>query len=143
MGKRSRPCKFGEINESLYKWYYKWYSLATTHNIYPAGPQLNYFKESSGWLDRWKKQYDVHKMQSSDVSQLHGKRGFLSSLENILLKISGIWTKLGVFGVLCQNMVSEGISMQGRKKRLKIYNLLKLLMLQVGVCDGYLESKMF
>ena len=34
--KRSRSCEFSEINESLYKWY----SLATTRNIYPAGPQL-------------------------------------------------------------------------------------------------------
>ena len=33
---RSRPCEFSEINESLYKWY----TLATTRNIYPAGPQL-------------------------------------------------------------------------------------------------------
>lgn len=79
--KRSRSCEFSEINESLYKWY----SLATTRNIYPAGPQLcekarqiadqldvDNFKASNGWLDRWKKRYDIHKMkingESGDVS---------------------------------------------------------------------------
>ena len=64
LSKRCRPCEFAEINESLYKWY----SLATTRNIYPAGPQLcekarliaeqlgvTNFKASNGWLDRWKK----------------------------------------------------------------------------------------
>ena len=78
LSKRSRPCEFAEINESLYKWYL----LATTHNIYPAGPQLcekarqiaeklgvDHFK---AWLDRWKKRYDIHKMkingQSGDVA---------------------------------------------------------------------------
>jgi hypothetical protein len=81
LGKRTRPCEFAEINESLYKWY----SLATARNIYPAGPQLcekakqiaetlgvDHFKASNGWLDRWKKRYDVHKMkvsgESGDVS---------------------------------------------------------------------------
>ena len=77
--KRSRPCEFAEINKSLYKWY------TTTRNIYPAGPQLcekarqiaekpgvDHFKGSNGWLDRWKKRYDIHKMkangESGDVS---------------------------------------------------------------------------
>ena len=36
LGKRSRPCEFGDINESLYRWY----SMATSWNIYPSGPQL-------------------------------------------------------------------------------------------------------
>ena len=36
LGKRSRPCEFGDINESLYRWY----SMATSWNIYPFGPQL-------------------------------------------------------------------------------------------------------
>ena len=81
LSKRSRPCEFSEINEALYKWY----SLATTRNIYPAGPQLcekarmiadqlgvNNFKASNGWLDRWKKRYDIRKIkicgESADVS---------------------------------------------------------------------------
>ena len=77
MGKRSRPCEFAEINESLYKWY----TLATSRNIYPAGPQLcekarqiaeklgvDNFKGSNGWLDRWKKRYDVHRMKINGES---------------------------------------------------------------------------
>ena len=77
MCKRSRPCEFAEINESLYKWY----SLATTRNIYPAGPQLcekarqiaeklgvDHFKASNGWLDQWKRRYDIHKMKINGES---------------------------------------------------------------------------
>ena len=76
LSKRYCPCEFAEINESLYKWY----SLATTRNIYPDGPQLcekarliaeqlgvTNFKASNGWLDRWKKRYDVHKMKINGV----------------------------------------------------------------------------
>ena len=81
LSKRSRPCEFSEVNEALHKWY----SLATARNIYPAGPQLcekakqiaeklsvANFKASNGWLDRWKKRYDIHRMkingESGDVA---------------------------------------------------------------------------
>ncbi len=81
LGKRSRTCEFGEINELLYKWY----SIATARNIYPSGPQLcekarliaeqlsfHNFKASNGWLNCWKKRCDVHRMtvcgESGDVS---------------------------------------------------------------------------
>ena len=81
LGKRSRPCEFGDINESLYRWH----SVATARNIYPFGSQLcekarliaeqlclYNFKASNGWLDRWKKRYDIHRMkmkgESGDVS---------------------------------------------------------------------------
>ena len=36
LGKRSRSCEFGDINESLYRWY----SMATSWNISPSRPQL-------------------------------------------------------------------------------------------------------
>ena len=36
LGKMSRPCEFGDINESLYRWH----SMATTRNIYPSGTTL-------------------------------------------------------------------------------------------------------
>ena len=79
--KSSRSSEFSEVNESLYKCY----SLATTRNIYPGGPQLcekakqiadqlgvDNFKASNGWFDRWKKRYDIHRMkingESGDVS---------------------------------------------------------------------------
>ena len=75
-------CELAKINESLYKWYW----LATTRNIHPAGPQLcekarlitdrvgvHSFKSSNGWLEWWKKHYDIHKIkingESGDVAR--------------------------------------------------------------------------
>lgn len=48
--------------------------------------------------------------------QHHGKRGFLSFLEDILLKIFGIWTKQGIFGVLYQRMVKKS-GLRGKAKQ--------------------------
>ena len=59
--------------------------LATFKNIYPRGPQLaekvreiaerlglSDFKGTKGWLEKWKKQYDVRRVsilgESGDVS---------------------------------------------------------------------------
>ena len=66
--KRVRSCEFSDINEALHKWYL----LACSKNIYPVGPQLcekakeiaerlqqSSFKASNGWLDRWKKRYNI------------------------------------------------------------------------------------
>ena len=122
LSKRSRTCEFAEINESLYKWYL----LATTRNIYPAGPQLcekarliadqlgvPNFKASNGWLDRWKKRYDIHKMkingESGDVAgetvASWREREFLSFLGDIRPRMFGILTKPDAFGVHFQSMV--------------------------------------
>ena len=123
LSKRSRPCEFSEINEALYKWY----SLATTRNIYPAGPQLcekarmiadqlgaNNFKASNGWLDRWKKRYDIRKIkicgESADVSgeTVESWRERLPEYyTDIQLTISGIWMKPGAFGVHFRSMGLE------------------------------------
>ena len=83
LSKRSRPSDFCEINGALYKWY----SLATLRNIYPVGPQLcekakqiaekldiPNFMASNGWLDRWKKRYNVHRMK------INGESGYVSGL---------------------------------------------------------------
>ena len=66
--KRTRTCEFSDINEALHEWYL----LACSKNIYPVGSQLcekakqiaehlqkSEFKASNGWLDRWKKQYNI------------------------------------------------------------------------------------
>ena len=81
--KRCQPSDYVDINEALYKWY----TLACSHNIYPGGSQLrekakqiseqlhvgeSNFKASNGWLDRWKKRYNVRQVtvsgESGDVS---------------------------------------------------------------------------
>ena len=79
--KRCRQSDFAPVNETLYKWY----SLATSRNIYPAGPQLcekakqiadqlsiQEFKASNGWLEKWKARYNIKQMrisgESGDVS---------------------------------------------------------------------------
>ena len=79
--KRSRGSEFSDVNEALHKWYL----LAVSRNMYPMGPQLcekakdiaerlgfPNFKASNGWLDRWKKRYNVKKMkinaEAGDVS---------------------------------------------------------------------------
>ena len=72
---RKRACtsEFVDINEALHKWYL----LAVSQNSYPGGPQLYekekeiaehlgfpVFKASNGWLDRWKKRYNVKKLEN-------------------------------------------------------------------------------
>ena len=79
--KRARSCEFLDINEALHKWYL----LACSKNIYPVGPQLcekakeiaehlqfTSFKASNGWLDRWKKQYNIKQVK------IHGESGEVS-----------------------------------------------------------------
>ena len=49
--KRCRQSDFAPVNETLYKWY----SLATSRNIYPAGPQLWCYGDVSGQtIESWK-----------------------------------------------------------------------------------------
>ena len=81
MRKRARFSEFSEINETLHKWYL----LACSKNIYPSGPQLcekareiaqrlhiEGFKASNGWIDKWKRRYNVRYVkisgESADVS---------------------------------------------------------------------------
>ena len=78
----SKPCtsEYAKVNESLYKWF----TLACSKNIYPGGPELvekakeiaeklgkPEFKGSRGWLDKWKKRYNVKQLkicgESGDV----------------------------------------------------------------------------
>ena len=63
-----RKSEYDEINKTLYDWY----TLACSKNVFPAGPQLiekakqiaaalgkPEFKGSRGWLDKWKKRYNI------------------------------------------------------------------------------------
>ena len=77
---KSRTSEYFEVNEALHKWFH----LACSKNIYPGGPELmekakeiaeklgiSDFKGSQGWLDKWKKRYNVKQLkicgESGDV----------------------------------------------------------------------------
>ena len=68
------------MNKALYQWY----TLACSNNIYPGGVQVTEkakeiaerlgksdFKGSRGWLEKWKKRYNVKQLkvngESADV----------------------------------------------------------------------------
>ena len=72
-----RSSEYSEINEALYSWYL----LATSKNIFPMGPQLvekagqiaqqlgkSSFKGSNGWLEKWKKRYNLKQLKISGES---------------------------------------------------------------------------
>ena len=69
--------EYADINKSLYNWY----SLACSKNIFPMDPQLiekanqiatclgkHEFKGSSGWLEKWKKRYNIKQLQINGES---------------------------------------------------------------------------
>ena len=72
-----RQCEYGDINKSLYEWY----TLACSKNIFPMGPQLiekakqivkclgkDDFKGSNGWLEKWKKRFNIKQLRISGES---------------------------------------------------------------------------
>ena len=74
---KSRASEFADVNEALYKWF----CLARSKNIYPGGPELIEkakeiadklgkpdFKGSRGWLDKWKKRFNVKQLKISGES---------------------------------------------------------------------------
>ena len=81
--KRSHGSEFVDINEALHQWYL----LAVLRNMYPMGLQLcekakdiaehlevSNFKASNGWLDRWKRRYNVKKMKiNGEVGDVSGE----------------------------------------------------------------------
>ena len=65
---KSRTSEYDKVNDTLYKWF----TLSCSKNIYPGGPELMEkakemaeklgkpdFKGFRGWLDKWKKRYNV------------------------------------------------------------------------------------
>lgn len=72
-----RQSEYGDVNKSLYEWY----TLACSKNIFPMGPQLiekakqiatslgkDEFKGSNGWLEKWKKRYNIKQLKISGES---------------------------------------------------------------------------
>ena len=72
-----RQSEYADINKSLYNWY----TLACSKNIFPMGPQLiekakqiatclgkHEFKGSNGWLEKWKKRYNIKQLQINGES---------------------------------------------------------------------------
>ena len=83
LGHRCRKSTFSDINDRLYEWYL----LACSKNIYPDGPKLKSkaqeiaakleiegFKASNGWFDKWKHRHSIKRVsvcgESGDVSGL-------------------------------------------------------------------------
>ena len=63
-----RRSEYDDVNKSLFDWY----TLACSKNVFPTGPQLmekakqiasclgkEDFKGSNGWLEKWKKRYNI------------------------------------------------------------------------------------
>lgn len=72
-----RQCVYDDVNKSLYEWY----TLACSKNIFPMGPQLiekakqiatclgrDEFKGSNGWLEKWKKRFNIKQLRISGES---------------------------------------------------------------------------
>ena len=115
--KRVRNSKFGELNDSLFQWY----CMATSRNLFPDGPILmekakeishrlghpeGSFKASNGWLEAWKKRYNIKQVavsgESGDVSGdtvSSWREGFQRSSLVILQVIYGTLMKQAVFDV--------------------------------------------
>ena len=81
--KSCRASEYDDVNKALYDWFL----MAVSKNIHPSGPILiekakelanklgkPNFKGSRGWLEKWKRKYNVHQMrvsgESGDVSGL-------------------------------------------------------------------------
>ena len=71
LGHRCRKSTFSDINDRLYEWYL----LACSKNIYPDGPTLKSkaqeiaakleiegFKASNGWFDKWKHRHSIKRV---------------------------------------------------------------------------------
>ena len=114
--KRIHKSKYSDLNEALHAWL----CLAVSKNVYPDGRILkekaleiaghlgcNEFKASNGWLDHWKKRYNVRQIKVSGESVMHlvlllihGRRGFQIFFRATVLKTYGISMRLDVFGEL-------------------------------------------
>ena len=68
----SRPSEFAEVNKALHEWYL----ITCSKNTYSGGPQLiekakeiaerlniPNFKGSRGWLEKWKKRYNIKRVK--------------------------------------------------------------------------------
>ena len=124
----SRPSEYSEVNKALYEWY----KIACSKNIYPGGPQLtekakqiaeqlgkSNFTGSRGWLDKWKKRYNIKKLkvcgESGDVSG-ETVQSWKERLPEILSKYSkeDIWN-IDESGVFWQALPESGFAQKGRQ----------------------------
>ena len=68
---KGRVSEYSKINDALYQWYL----LASSKNIYPGGLQLmekateiaarlgkQDFKGINGWLEKWKRRYNIRRV---------------------------------------------------------------------------------
>ena len=115
---KSHTSEYAEVNKALYKWF----CIACSKNILPGSPELTEkakeitvnlgkpdFKGSRGWLDKWKKHFNVKEMkvcgESGDVDNATVEswkkclREIVQGYENMT---SGIWTRQACFGEHCR-----------------------------------------
>ena len=122
-----RPSEFSEINKALHEWY----MIACSKNIYPGGPQLiekakeiaehlgkPNFTGSRGWLDKWKKRYNIKRLkvcgESGDVSG-EMVESWKERLPEIVSKYSkeNIWN-VDESGVFWQALPDNGFGRKGK-----------------------------
>lgn len=113
--RESRKSPFAEINDLLYQWFL----VAVRKNIYPDGPtlcaqaleiakrlQVDDFKASNGWLEKWKARHNIKRMtisgESSEVSSKTADSWKERLPEIIHGYKPGIWMKVDVSGKPCR-----------------------------------------
>ena len=126
--KTQRPPEFEEVNKSLYQWY----TLACSKNIHPGGPQLtekameiaeclgkSNFKGSRGWLEKWKRRYNVKQLKvSGESADVWGET--VDSWKERLPEIVEGYTKEDVWnmdetGVFWQALPDRGFGQKGKQ----------------------------
>ena len=122
-----RPSEFEEVNTALYQWY----TQACSKNIYPGGAQLtekakeiaeclgkSNFKGSRGWLEKWKKRYNVKQVKvNRESADVRGET--VDSWKERLPEIVGGYAKEDVWnmdetGVFWQALPERGFGQKGK-----------------------------
>ena len=123
-----RESEYAEVNTALYDWY----NIACSKNMFPGGPQLiekakqiaerlgkPNFSGSRGWLDKWKKRYNVKVVkvcgESGDVSGVTVD-SWKERLPEIVQNYSkeDIWN-MDESGVFWQALPDSGFGQKGKQ----------------------------
>ena len=124
----SRTSEYSDINKALYDWF----TLASSKNIHPGGPQLiekakqiavrlgiPEFKGSNGWLEKWKKTYNIRQFTvSGESGDVQGATvdSWKERLPEIVQGYSkdDIWN-MDETGVFWQALPDRGFAQRGKR----------------------------